>query len=120
MKVRCCVTHLLNIASGQDCTDQSIYQGSNLKLVLQSVLCTSLTRHQNSFVSAVSSNSSMCLTHSPVMEGVCKPMKSCQSYQGFCDGSGNVCCVGKYLREGKGPLKYIWCVFRSFPVLKNP
>lgn len=42
-----------------------------------------------------SSSSLMCLTHSPMMEGVCKPAKSCQSYQGFCENSGNVCCVGR-------------------------
>ena len=41
------------------------------------------------------SSSLMCLTHSPMMEGVCKPAKSCQSYQGFCENSGNVCCVGR-------------------------
>ena len=39
----------------------------------------------------------MCLTHSPALEGVCKPARSCQSYQGFCENSANVCCVGEFI-----------------------
>ena len=43
----------------------------------------------------------MCLTHSPVMEGVCRPARTCQSYQGFCQHTGNVCCVGESLFQIK-------------------
>jgi len=63
-----------------------------------------------------SSSSLMCLTHSPMMEGVCKPAKSCQSYQGFCENSGNVCCVETYKCGGVTREKVSYFQNEEFPM----
>merc|ERR1711879_825887 len=66
----------------------------NIKKIITFIFFTSFT-HQYQLQGSRQSGE-MCLTHSPVMEGVCRPARTCQSYQGFCQNSGNVCCVDVY------------------------